>query len=144
MKTKFLLALLTCNGLLFSTNSAFATTGLTSQNSQQITALSQNISKSIDLTADYQNLVELAINRALLAKGERSDRQPIDPQAAGGIKAPTSQQPITNGRVAYPRSQPSRKPIINGLTIPAQSPQPNGESLDNGMRAIPDRQMEQR
>jgi hypothetical protein len=142
MKTKFLLALLTLNGLLFSTNSALATTGMTSQNSQQITTLSQTISKSIDLTTDYQSLVELAINRALLAKGERPEQSP-DPQAAGGIQVQTSEQPLTNGRVAQPQSVPTRKPIINGITIPTQSPQPHrspkGEAIINGTIVAPNR-----
>lgn len=140
MKTNFLLALLTFNGLLFGVNSAFATTGSASQTSQQITTLSQTISKSIDLGSDYHNLMESAINRALLAREDRSP-QPI-PQVAGGIKAPVSHSPIING-IAHPKPQPSSEPIINGVMVPSQSPQPNRspnrEAIINGTIAVPAR-----
>ena len=138
MKTNFLLALLTFNGLLFGVNSAFATTGAASQTSQQITTLSQTISKSIDLGSDYHNLMESAINRALLAREDRSPHT-VKPQVAGGIKAPVSDSPMINGRVAQPKPKSSGEPLINGLTIPAQSPQPTGEALVNGTIVVPAR-----
>ena len=66
MKTKFLLTLLTLTGLLLSANSVFAATGSTPDRDRSITNLSQTIAKLID--SDNRNLVEIAIDRALLAQ----------------------------------------------------------------------------
>lgn len=115
MKTNFLLALLVLNGFLFGAKSASAFTESSSQNSQQIADLSQSISKSIDLNEDARNLLESAINRALLAKEERSKTQPqAEPEIAGG-KAIQGSPPMINGKVAQP--QPSDKPLINGTIL---------------------------
>jgi hypothetical protein len=117
MKTKLLLALLTLTGLLLGTNSAFAaTTGASTENSQQITNLSQTISKSIDLGGDYQNLLESAISRALLAKGEPANSS-VQPNIAVG----EPNGPIVNGIIVKPD-----RPIINGRYVNPKGPIING------------------
>jgi surface antigen len=117
MKTNFLLALLVLNGLLFGAKSAAAFTEPSSQTSQQIVNLSQSISKSIDLNENDRNLLESAIHRALLAKEEGSKTQPsAEPNVAGGMVIQGS-EPSINGKVAQPQTQPSGKPIINGIIL---------------------------
>jgi hypothetical protein len=95
-----------------------------------VDALSQNIAKLIDLDPDRQNLVKLAIDRAIASKENGADKSEI----AGGktntrpalqdritnpqpIKTPNIQKdnvptPIINGRIANP--QPDRSPILVG------------------------------
>jgi hypothetical protein len=141
MKTKFLLALLTLTGLLLGTNSAFAATGVSTENSQQITNLSQTIAKSIDLGGDYDNLIESAINRALLAKGETNSiavGEPNGPIVNGIVVKPT--RPIINGRYVNPKG-----PIINGRIDPngpiinGKITNPNKGPIINGIIVNPNR-----
>ncbi|AFY91329.1 hypothetical protein [Chamaesiphon minutus] len=142
MKTKFLLALLTLTGLLLGANSAFAATGSTPENSQQITNLSRTIAKSIDLDGNYDNLIELAINRALLAKGETESiavGEPNGPIVNGIVVKPT--RPIINGRFVNPKG-----PIINGRIENPNGPiingkiaNPNKGPIINGIIVNPNR-----
>lgn len=136
MKTKFLLTLLTLTGLLLGTSSTFAATGSSTENSQKIANLSQDISKSIDLNGDYQNLIESAINRALLAKGEKVNHpeqpsiavgEPNGPIINGKVANPHS--PIINGKVANPNG-----PIINGRTSNPRGPIINGIIINPNRR----------
>jgi hypothetical protein len=99
MKTKFLLTLLTLTGLLLSANSVFAATGSTPDRDLSITNLSQTIAELIDL--DDLNLVELAIDRALLAQQVNEPKIPT-PVTAGVPRAdlkPTEQKPNVRGRI---------------------------------------------
>jgi hypothetical protein len=119
MKTKFLLGLLTLNSLIFYANSVFAATGSAIESSQKITNLSQSIAKSIDLNGDYHSLIESAIGRALLAKGEKGSKL-VNPTVAGGlgVSPPNSRPsgPIVNGKIAQPNPRHSNPPvIINGI-----------------------------
>ncbi|PSB57900.1 hypothetical protein [Chamaesiphon polymorphus] len=142
MKTKFLLALLTLTGLLMGANGAVAATGASTENSQQITNLSRTIAKSIDLDGNYDNLIELAINRALLAQGEKNGiavGEPNGPIVNGIIVNP--HRPIINGRYANPKG-----PIINGKIENPHGPiingkiaNPNKLPIINGIIAIPNR-----
>jgi hypothetical protein len=83
MSAKFLLALIAVNGLCLSANAAVATTELPPATTHHITQLSQTIANLIDI--DDRNLVELAINRALLA------------QKVNEVKVPTLQPMVTAG-----------------------------------------------
>jgi hypothetical protein len=122
MKTKFLLTLLTLTGLCLVTYSAVAATRMPSDIST-IDSLSQTISQLIDLDPGNHNLVAAAIDRALLAQGDR-DRQPSRrPNVAGG--EPVT-RPIISGRIAQPKPiQPKPPVFINGtMTVnpPTQAP----------------------
>ncbi len=138
MKTKLFLMLFALNGLLLGANSVSAAPA-----NQSISSLSHTISNLVDLDADAQSLVELAINRALLAKSVKDNdkdlrigQQTINGRVAnphhgpiinGKIVNPNS-GPIINGRVANPRPKPpiAKKPpvLINGIIInPNQQPQ---------------------
>jgi hypothetical protein len=142
MKTKFLLVLLTLTGLLLGTNSAFAATGSLPEHSQNITNLSQRIAKSIDLNGDYRSLIESAIDRALLAKGEKTS--PTQPNIAVGEPYPNG--PIINGKIAQPKPRTNPPVIINGIikvdppTKPSEDRKPriNGVII-NGVIANPAR-----
>jgi hypothetical protein len=120
MKTKFLLALLTLNSLLFYANSAFAATASSIEGTQKIANLSQTISKSINLDSGYHSLIESAINRALLAKGEKNNAN-----VAGGESAPaptSTPRSIVNGKVAQPTPKPTLKPnVAGGITVPVST-----------------------
>jgi hypothetical protein len=99
MKTKFLLTLLTLTGLLLSANSVFAATGSTPDRDRRITNLSQTIANLIHL--EERDLVELAIDRALLAQQVNEPKIP-NPVTAGVPRAdlkPTEQKPNVRGRV---------------------------------------------
>jgi hypothetical protein len=147
MKTKLFLMLFALNGLLWGANSASAAPA-----HQSIANLSHTISNLVDLDAADQGLVELAINRALLAKNIRNDRDikvehqknliagnysvedfngraknPAEPIAIGQAKNPNP-GPIINGRVA----NPNQGPIINGVIV-----NPNPGPIINGRVANP-------
>jgi hypothetical protein len=132
MKTKFLLALLTLNSLLFYANSAFAAKASSIEGNQKIANLSQTISKSINLDGSYHSLIESAINRALIAKGEKNN-----PNEAGGepVVAPASTpRSIVNGKVAQPTPKPSMKPnVAGGISVPTSTT----GTVVNGTRNTP-------
>jgi hypothetical protein len=129
MKTKLFLMLFALNGLLLGANSASA-----AQSSQSVSSLSHTISNLVDLDADAQSLVELAINRALLAKSVKDndknlrigqqiinghvanpDPKPPEPIINGRVVNPKPPGPIINGRVANPRPKPlidTKPPIL--------------------------------
>jgi hypothetical protein len=162
MKTKLFLMLFALNGLLLGANSASAAPA-----HQSISSLSYTISNLVDLDADAQSLVELAINRALLAKNVRNDRDirvdqqktliagnysiedfkgrdknPTEPIAIGQAKNPNS-EPIINGRVA----NPNHGPIINGrVANPHPKPPIDKEPpiLINGIIINPNQQPHRR
>jgi hypothetical protein len=134
MKTKFLLALLALTGLLLGTNSAFAAIASSTEHDRNITNLSQAISKSIDLDGDYHNLIESAISRALLAKGETVSN------AQANIAVGEPNGPIINGKIANPKG-----PIISGKVVNPQGPIIRGRVANprrpiiNGIIINPDR-----
>jgi hypothetical protein len=105
--------------------------------------LSQTIAKLIDLDPSKQDLVTLALNRAIASKVNIP--QPVTagvPVASSTEQSPltngtvvTSQQkPIINGRIQNP--QPSPSPIINGKI---RNPQPSPSPLINGIMVKPQR-----
>jgi hypothetical protein len=108
MKTKFLLTLLTLNGLFWGINSVSASApSLTHSNRP----LSHTIAEIIDL--DVHSLVELAIDRALIAQQVNDNKIP-HPVTAGVPKADVSQtdkQPTVRGRVANPQIGQVKNPV---------------------------------
>jgi hypothetical protein len=138
MKTKLLLMLLALNGVLLGANSASASTVAPTENIHNIANLSQTISELIGF--DGHNLVELAINRALLAQDTKdsntenskySDRQPIiNGKIVNPDLRPKKDRPLINGIIREPR------PMINGTIIkedPSTSPKP----IVNGLIRYP-------
>jgi hypothetical protein len=106
MKTKFLLTLLAMTGILISANNAVATTISTPERDRSITNLSQTIANLINL--DDRNLVELAIDRALLAQQVNEPKIP-NPVTAGVPRAdlkPIEQKPNIRGRVNKTKEVP--------------------------------------
>ena len=136
MKTKFLLTLLALTGLLLGANSASAST----ESSHNIASLSQKISALIDLDPTAQSLVNLAIDRALIAQNKDSNKTPADAngetvRTTGAIEpGATNKQPTIRGRVA----KPNRQPIINGK-IANPNPQPSESPMINGLIVNPNR-----
>ena len=134
MKTKFLLTLLTLTGLLLSANSVFASTGSTPDRDRSITNLSQTIAKLIDL--DNRNLVELAIDRALLAQQINEPNIPT-PVTAGVPRAdlkpteqkPTDLTPTVRGRVNKIKEVPIGKIAQPQETSIGQSKKSDNQSI---------------
>jgi hypothetical protein len=138
MKTKLLLMLLALNGVLLGTNSASASTVAPTENTHNIASLSQTISDLIDF--DGHNLVELAINRALLAK-DIKDSNTEDSNYS-------DRQPIINGKIANPNLRPKKdRPLINGIirspepmingTVIKDRPSKNPKPIVNGLIQYP-------
>ncbi len=123
--------LLAFNGLLLGANSVSAAT-----NTQNITDLSQTIANLIDI--DDRSLVEMAINRALLAQADSKSRQLIPAGGEPVSHTNTDRQPIINGRIANPRTRPQR-PMINGI-IKNPEVQPVDKPLINGLIVKPERE----
>jgi hypothetical protein len=116
MKTKFLLTLLTLNGLLFGTNSAFAVTVSEIDLSQNTARLSQNIAKSIGFDRDTHSLVEFAINRALIAQ-KLGDCQAQNPSTTKSDLNQADKPQLIRGRMPLPTPQTSENPI-DKVTVP--------------------------
>jgi hypothetical protein len=109
MKTKFLLSLLALNGLLCA-SSASASTGSPSDNYHQ-SQISQTISALIGLSADDRILLELAIDRALIAQAAPGNQPPL-PMITAGVPLPVPPpQPVIRGRTAKPTPPPSQQSI---------------------------------
>jgi hypothetical protein len=110
MKTKFLLMLIALNGLVWGVNGASATLST----SHDTARLSQTIAGLVGLDRDTHSLVELAIDRALIAQ---SVNQPpvTSPRTAGvPIAAPTPQPTRIDGKVAVPNPHATQTPEITG------------------------------
>jgi hypothetical protein len=135
MNSKFLLALLTFNGLLFGANSTFASTLPAVNHHQSSANLSQIISQSIGLTQDTNSLVEFAINRALISQTLNNSQAPnssttkdftriYQPTVRGTIMVqPTprpSNQPI--GKMASPIPQPTQPVVGQVQLVPDPKP----------------------
>jgi hypothetical protein len=157
MKTKFLLIFLSLNGLVLSATNASA---YSHSPDRDVARLSQQISELVDLDRDTYSLVEMAIDRALLAKNPSDNSQstsaqqsliaertiaPSDtntkrtganpnsqPVIAGGKNIYTPPKPIINGRIIRPNYP---RPVINGTVIADPKPQPVVEDkpLINGL-----------
>jgi hypothetical protein len=137
MKTKFLLTLLSVGGLLVSASSAFAYSP--SPDRAEIANLSQKISELVELDGDAQSLVEMAIDRALLAQAGNSTRS-AQPIVNGKVINPNP-GPIINGKVINPNSGPiirgrfhrqpntDRPVLINGV-MPAPNPPQDGPLIN--------------
>jgi hypothetical protein len=108
MNSKFLLALLTLNGLLFGTNSTFASTLPAVKHHQSSANLSQIISQSIGLTQDTNSLVEFAINRALISQTLNNCQVPNPSTTKDSTRI---YQPMVRGRIVKPTPQPRSQPI---------------------------------
>jgi hypothetical protein len=104
MKTKFLLVLLALNGMYWGANSASA---YTTNGTQSTAHLSQTMAELIGFDRDTYSLIEVAIDRALIAQGNGA---PIQPTTAGvpipTNASPTKKQPEIRGKVAVP-TQPA-------------------------------------
>jgi hypothetical protein len=153
MKTKLFLMLFALNGLLLGANSASAAPA-----NQSVASLSHTISNLVDLDADAQSLVELAINRALLAKNVKDNdkdlhiigQQTINGHVANPNSGPTIGQvanphhgPIINGKIV----NPNHGPIINGrIANPHPKPPIDKEPpiLINGIIYNPNQQPQRR
>lgn len=144
MKTKLFLMLFALNGLLLGANSASAST------SQSAFSLSHTIANLVDLDADAQSLVELAINRALLAKSVKDNDKDlrIGQEVINGRVANPHHGPIINGKIVNPNSEPiingqviNSNPIINGRVA---NPRPKPPVLINGIIYNPNQQPQQR
>lgn len=118
MKTKLFLMLFALNGLLLGANSASAAPA-----HQSISSLSHTITNLVDLDADAQSLVELAINRAMLAKNVKDNDKDlrIGQQIINGRIANPHHGLIINGKI----DNPNHGPVING-TVPYPGPIING------------------
>jgi hypothetical protein len=132
MKAKFFLTLLALSGLLWSANAATAAT-VTERD-----LLSQTIANLVDI--GDRNLLTAAIDRALLAQRSTENSRPTP---AGGIKVPTTSQPIINGKVAAPtrptRSRENtRQPVIINGIIAKPEVQKVDEPLINGVIVRPE------
>jgi hypothetical protein len=104
MKTKLLLMLLTITGMGWSANTASAYTPTSAPSN---THLSQTMAALIGFDRDTYSLLEVAIDRALIAQ---SNGVPIQPTTAGvpipTNASPTKKQPEIRGQVAVP-TQPA-------------------------------------
>jgi hypothetical protein len=123
MKAKFFLALLALNGLLLTAHSASANSGSTGENRHEITQLSRTISELVKLDPDAHSLVEMAINRALIAQ-KAGDTPDSKPPIAGGIPAPDfttapQPQPIVNDKIANPNPA-ATKPRVRRIVKPSK------------------------
>jgi hypothetical protein len=90
MSAKFLLALITFNGLC----SVFAATSAPPASAHNIPQLSQKIAELIDI--DDRHLVELAIDRALLAQKVNEVQVPIPQIVTAGVPKLPSTPTIAN------------------------------------------------
>ncbi len=126
MKTKFLLTFLTLNGLLFGTNSTFASTLPAVTQHQSSANLSQIISQSIGLQQDTHSLVEFAINRALIAQTLGNCQAPN----SSTTKNSTPQPQTVRGRVSVPTPQPNQQPIIGQIAVPDLKPIVQGQIVN--------------
>jgi hypothetical protein len=104
MKTKFLLMLIVLTGMGWSANSASAYTATAAHSSNH---LSQTMAELIGFDRDTYSLLEVAIDRALVAQAKGV---PIQPTTAGAPiptnASPTKKQPEIRGKIAVP-SQPA-------------------------------------
>ena len=130
MKTKLFLMLFALNGLLLGATGASAAPA-----SQSVASLSHTISNLVDLDANAQGLVELAINRALLAKNVKENDKDlrIGQQIING-RLPNPNGPIINGKIVNPKPT---EPIINGRI---RNPRPETPILINGIIINPNQQ----
>jgi hypothetical protein len=151
MKTKLFLMLFALNGLLLGANSASAAPA-----NQSVASLSHTISTMVDLDADAQSLVELAINRALLAKSVKDNdkdlrigQQTINGHVANPNSGPTighvanpHHGPIINGKIVNPNSGPTIGRIANPRPKPPIDKEP--PILINGIIYNPNQQPQRR
>jgi hypothetical protein len=119
MKARFFLALLAFNGLIFAANSASAFTRSSTDNRHDAADLSRSISQLVNLTPDTYSLIEMAIDRALLAQAANDNPVPLPPVTAG-VPAPNQvkdpqPQPIVNGKIANP-NPPKTKPRVRPIS----------------------------
>jgi hypothetical protein len=132
LKTKFLLMFLTLNGLLLGANSAFAYTSASlaanPTGDLNLAGLSHTIADLIDLDGDAHSLVEMAINRALIAKSLKEEATATSAHSIVNSKvAHLNSHPIINGTVLNPGpiingTVPNCKPIINGKIVNPHHP----------------------
>ena len=130
MKAQFFLMLITLNGLLLCATSASASVATPES---QVAHLSQTIANLIDF--DDRHLVAQAINRALLAQNATEDPSL---NAAGGlmVNPATDPKPITNGRIANPKPEPTRgegRPRRVPQNPPVNTPTKESPVLINGL-----------
>jgi hypothetical protein len=103
----------------------------------------------VDLDADAHSLVELAINRALLAKSVKDndkDSPIIGQQTINGHVANPQHGPIINGKIVNPHSGPTIGRVANPRPKPLPQPPIDKEPpiLINGIIYNPNQQQPQR
>jgi hypothetical protein len=109
MRIKFLLTLLTLNGLLWGISSEKANATSIEDSDRQIATLSHDIAKLLNLDSTDRSLVKVAIDRALIA------------QKLGDCKSPT----ITNTGAPVNDVNPADKPKV----IPNKTTEPPIQSI---------------
>jgi hypothetical protein len=128
MKTKFLLTLLTLNGIFWGINSASANALAATTNDRDIAKIGDHIAELLNFDPSSHTLVEFAISRALLAQTlnecknvvntrdripAKNSRPPAQPKVTRGRIAkpiiPSIEQPI--GKVAQPTAPSTAQPI---------------------------------
>jgi hypothetical protein len=107
MKARFCLALLAFNGLFLGTNSASAFTESSIKYRYDITNLSRTIAELVKFDPDTHSLVEMAIDRALIAQkaGDETEPKPLL-----GVMSDFPRdllKPPTVGTIAYPDPPPT-------------------------------------
>jgi hypothetical protein len=118
MKTKSLLMLLALTGLNWGINGTSASSTVVPTSIDRHPALSRSISELIGLDRDTHSLLELAIDRALIAQKVNGSEQeprlagaplPVPPPPAGGIPLPvdpppTDKKPETDRKTTNPQN----------------------------------------
>ncbi len=113
MKTKSLLMLLALTGIHWSINATAASSTVAPTSIDLHPALSHSISELVGLDRDTHSLLELAIDRALIAQQVNGGKQ--EPQITAGSPAPVPQPPVG---VSVPVTPPptDKKPKIDSKT----------------------------
>jgi hypothetical protein len=131
VKTKFLLTLLAVNGLLLSPNSASAYSVSEPEIHHDIPSLSRTIAESIDLGSDYYSLVNIAIDRALIAQQVQDINLPV--LVTAGVPKPQ----LLRGRMIKPKQQVDRPNTENTIAPPDKSQPPTEEKIEQSSTTDP-------
>jgi hypothetical protein len=129
MKTKLLLIFLALTGLCWGANSASAYTPTATRSTAD---LSQTMAELIGFDRDTYSLIEVAIDRALIAQANGA---PLRPTTAG-VPLPTNppkKQPEIRGKVSIP-SQPAIGQTRTKKTKPRSPVKPS--ATKNSPKAI--------
>jgi hypothetical protein len=129
MKTKLLFVLLALTGLSWGANSASAYPATATRSN---THLSQTMAELIGFDRDTYSLIEVAIDRALIAQSNGAPRRPT----TAGVPLPTNppkKQPEIMGKVVEPK-QPAIGQIRTKKAKPKSPVKPS--ATNNSPKAI--------